>query len=243
MWSNLLVQFFIGRERRARRRRSCTYLYFRVVWGNAVADEAVGCPETVEYVHSQRRVSVGHARQQPRGHVERRWPTADDGELDRQWWHAHNSTTTDSMQATLNAAALKCTSLTHSLLTCTLIQRKAFVRALTCLSRYGDDLVVYADAQHLTLSTTNSSLSAYCRFRYGRMFFSRYRVGGGMNGAGPSTAGSPSEPEDVRGQLLVKVRFTCTQVCVCIDGARRHCYPYSNIGQSKRQSNAASWSS
>ncbi|KAH0827816.1 Rad9-domain-containing protein [Lanmaoa asiatica] len=107
------------------------------------------------------------------------------------------------MQATLGAAALKRTSSTRSLLRYRLIQREAFIRALTCLSRYGDDLVLYADAQQFTLSTTNSSLSAYCRFRYGRMFFSRYRVGGGVNEAGPS-AGSPSEPQDVKGQLLVK---------------------------------------
>lgn len=114
------------------------------------------------------------------------------------------------MQATLSAAALKRTSSTHSLLRYTLIQREAFIRALTCLSRYGDDLVLYADTRHFTLSATNSSLSAYCRFRYGRMFFSRYRVGGGANGAGPST-GSPSEPQDVKGQLLAKVCSMCTQ--------------------------------
>ncbi|KAG9316562.1 Rad9-domain-containing protein [Chiua virens] len=87
------------------------------------------------------------------------------------------------MQATLGAAALK-----------------PFIRALTCLSRYGDELLLYADAQHFTLSATNSSLSAYCRFRYGKMFFSKYQVGAGVNGAGPSTP----EPQDVRGQLLVK---------------------------------------
>ncbi|KAF8444547.1 Rad9-domain-containing protein [Boletus edulis BED1] len=91
------------------------------------------------------------------------------------------------MQATLAAAALK-----------------PFIRALTCLSRYGDDLVLYADAQHFTMSATNSSLSAYCRFMYGRMFFSRYRVGGGVNGTDPSASGSPGEPQDVKGQLLVK---------------------------------------
>lgn len=46
------------------------------------------------------------------------------------------------------------------------------------------------------------------------MFFSRYRVGGGMNGTAPS-AGSLTEPQDVKGQLLVKVRFVCTQICIC----------------------------
>ncbi|KIJ18756.1 hypothetical protein PAXINDRAFT_161563 [Paxillus involutus ATCC 200175] len=80
------------------------------------------------------------------------------------------------MQAALSAAALK-----------------PFIRALTCFSRYGDDLVIYADSESLTLSATNSSLSAYCRFRYGKMFFSRYKVGNGVNG-----------DEDVKGQLLAK---------------------------------------
>ncbi|KAF9241540.1 Rad9-domain-containing protein [Melanogaster broomeanus] len=88
------------------------------------------------------------------------------------------------MQATISAVALK-----------------SFIRALTCLSRYGDDLVIYADSEHLTLSATNSSLSAYCRFRYGKMFFSRYRMGGGVNGIGSSTGNAD---EDVKGQLLVK---------------------------------------
>lgn len=120
------------------------------------------------------------------------------------------------MQATISATALKRTSSIHFLLRYRLIQREAFIRALTCLSRYGDDLVLYADTQHFTLSATNSSLSAYCRFRYGRMFFSRYRVGGGVNGAGSST-GSPSEPRDVKGQLLVKVRFACTQFRICVN--------------------------
>lgn len=103
---------------------------------------------------------------------------------------------------------------THYLLRYRLIQQEAFIRALACLSRYGDDLVLYADTQHFTMSATNSSLSAYCRFRYGRMFFSRYRVGDGVNGADPST---PSEPLDVKGQLLVKVRSAYAKVSIYID--------------------------
>ncbi|KIL00681.1 hypothetical protein PAXRUDRAFT_821369 [Paxillus rubicundulus Ve08.2h10] len=87
------------------------------------------------------------------------------------------------MQASLSAAALK-----------------PFIRALTCFSRYGDDLVIYADSGSLTLSATNSSLSAYCRFRYGKMFFSRYKVGSGVIG-GSSTRNTN---EDVKGQLLAK---------------------------------------
>lgn len=193
-----------------------TYLDLRVVGGDAVADESVRRPETVEYVNSERRrgrISAGHARQQARGDVERGRPTADDGELDRSGHHSRLG----QMQATLSAAALKRTSPTRLFHTYALISttQQAFIRALTCLSRYGDDLVLHADAQHVTLSATNSSLSAYCRFRYGRMYFSRYRVGGGVNGAGPSN-GSPSAPQDVKGQLLVKVRLACFWIRVCM---------------------------
>ncbi|KAJ7647375.1 Rad9-domain-containing protein [Roridomyces roridus] len=64
------------------------------------------------------------------------------------------------MQATLDASALK-----------------PFTKALTCLSRYGEDLAIYATPESLSLSTTNSSKSAYCRFKYARQFFSKYSVG------------------------------------------------------------------
>ncbi|GJE90949.1 hypothetical protein PsYK624_070960 [Phanerochaete sordida] len=63
------------------------------------------------------------------------------------------------MQATLDAASLK-----H------------LTRALACLARYGEDMVLYATRQHMVISATNSSLSAYCRFRYHQQFFSRYTV-------------------------------------------------------------------
>ncbi|KAJ8587447.1 hypothetical protein M405DRAFT_863720 [Rhizopogon salebrosus TDB-379] len=82
------------------------------------------------------------------------------------------------MQATLNVVALK-----------------PFIRALTCLSRYGDDLVIYANSEYLSFSATNSSLSAYCRFKYGRRFFSRYKFKDGTTRDGV---------EDVKGQLLAK---------------------------------------
>ncbi|KAI6149983.1 Rad9-domain-containing protein [Pisolithus thermaeus] len=88
------------------------------------------------------------------------------------------------MQATLSANALK-----------------PFSRALTCLSRYGDDLVIHADAEHLSLSTTNSSLSAYCRFKYSKRFFSRYRVGNDLN---RDRASSTVVEEDMKGQIPVK---------------------------------------
>ncbi|KIP03421.1 hypothetical protein PHLGIDRAFT_497258, partial [Phlebiopsis gigantea 11061_1 CR5-6] len=85
------------------------------------------------------------------------------------------------MQATIDASALK-----H------------LTKALTCLSKYSDELVMYATREHFILSATNSSLSAYCRFKYGRQFFQRY-----------SARDHPTldeKPDDVRvsGQLLVK---------------------------------------
>jgi len=50
------------------------------------------------------------------------------------------------------------------------------------------------------LSATNSSLSAYCRFKYGRRFFSKYKCKDGTAGDGV---------EDVKGQLLAKVCLLC----------------------------------
>ncbi|KAI0046554.1 hypothetical protein FA95DRAFT_1583033 [Auriscalpium vulgare] len=88
------------------------------------------------------------------------------------------------MQASIDAAALK-----------------PFTRALTCLSKYGDDLSIHATPDTLSLSTTNSSLSAYCRFRYGRQFFARYHVGEG--GPRPGADGV-EEVLSVTGQLLTK---------------------------------------
>lgn len=89
------------------------------------------------------------------------------------------------MQVTLSANALK-----------------PFSRALTCLSKYGDDLVIHADTEYLSLSTTNSSLSAYCRFKYSKRFFSRYRVWNGAN----RDKSSPSVvvEGDIKGQIPTK---------------------------------------
>ncbi|KAH7909331.1 Rad9-domain-containing protein [Hygrophoropsis aurantiaca] len=85
------------------------------------------------------------------------------------------------MQGTLNGVALK-----------------PFLRALACLSKYGDDLVIHADQNYFSLSATNSSLSAYCRFKYSKRFFSRYKVGS-ADGTDESR-----DSQDVKGQLLTK---------------------------------------
>ncbi|KAJ7132795.1 Rad9-domain-containing protein [Mycena crocata] len=86
------------------------------------------------------------------------------------------------MQATLDASSLK-----------------PFTRALACLSRYGEDLAIYATTESLSLSTTNSSKSAYCRFKYGRQFFSKYGVG-----SADAWANDDEDTPAVTGQLLTK---------------------------------------
>ncbi|KAH9919950.1 Rad9-domain-containing protein [Amylocystis lapponica] len=86
------------------------------------------------------------------------------------------------MQATLDSASLK-----H------------LTRALLCLSKYGDDLTIYATSQKLSLSAMNSSLSAYCRFKYERQFFSRYTLGDRS-----AAANDEGEESSVIGQLNAK---------------------------------------
>ncbi|PCH36237.1 hypothetical protein WOLCODRAFT_126890 [Wolfiporia cocos MD-104 SS10] len=76
------------------------------------------------------------------------------------------------MQATLDSASLK-----------------QVIRALTCLARYGEYLIVYATPDFLTLSATNSSKSAFCRFTYKRQFFSRYRLASTATDDAPSFTG------------------------------------------------------
>ncbi|KAF8070693.1 Rad9-domain-containing protein [Lyophyllum atratum] len=79
----------------------------------------------------------------------------------------------------------------------------AFTKALTCLSKYGDELSIYAASDSLSLSATNSSKSAYCRFKYERLFFSKY-------GVLPSQTAQEEWADDfeqvmsVTGQLLTK---------------------------------------
>ncbi|KAI9064018.1 hypothetical protein FKP32DRAFT_1591428 [Trametes sanguinea] len=64
------------------------------------------------------------------------------------------------MQATLDSTGLK-----H------------WTRALACLSKFGDELIIIAAPETFALSATNQAQSAYGRFKYARSFFSRYRVG------------------------------------------------------------------
>ena len=77
-----------------------------------------------------------------------------------------------------------------------------FVKALNCLSKYGDELSIYATSDILSFSATNSSKSAYCRFKYDRAFFSRYRLGISQ----PKNLGDDvHELPSVTGQIMTKV--------------------------------------
>ncbi|CAA7261786.1 unnamed protein product [Cyclocybe aegerita] len=91
-----------------------------------------------------------------------------------------------TMQATLDALSLK-----------------AFTKALSCLSRYGEELSIYATPESLSFSTTNSSKSAYCRFKYEKQFFSRYRLGV-YHTARDEWDNEIEEVRSVTGQLLTK---------------------------------------
>ncbi|TFY50908.1 hypothetical protein EVJ58_g10835 [Rhodofomes roseus] len=86
------------------------------------------------------------------------------------------------MQATLDASALK-----------------QITRALACLSRYGDELTIYATPDTLALSSTSQSQSAFCRFKYRRQFFSRYSL------AHAELALDADEVVPAMGQLQTKV--------------------------------------
>ena len=74
-------------------------------------------------------------------------------------------------------------------------------RALTCLSKYGDDLTIYATPEYFSLSTTNSSKTAYCRFHYEPEFFTKYAV----DSAPGERRADVEAVESVRGQLSTKV--------------------------------------
>ncbi|KAF7782179.1 hypothetical protein Agabi119p4_1555 [Agaricus bisporus var. burnettii] len=89
------------------------------------------------------------------------------------------------MQATIDASALK-----------------SFTRALTCLSRYGDELTICAHPHSLSISATNSAKSAYCRFKYDKEFFSRYTLGE-LHRERPFND-EVEEVQIVKGQLLAK---------------------------------------
>ncbi|KZV96348.1 hypothetical protein EXIGLDRAFT_714543 [Exidia glandulosa HHB12029] len=81
----------------------------------------------------------------------------------------------------------------HATLTAAMI--KPFSKALTCLSKYGDELTIRVLPEGLELSTINSSKSAYANVRLLPGLFEQYIV--------PNTAGV--DGDDVLGCLQTKV--------------------------------------
>jgi cell cycle checkpoint control protein RAD9A len=76
----------------------------------------------------------------------------------------------------------------------------AFTKGVTCISKYGDEMYIFASAECLILSATNTAETSYCRFQYSRMFFTRYSVG-------QKELNRPSgsqEPFGISGQVLTK---------------------------------------
>jgi cell cycle checkpoint control protein RAD9A len=111
------------------------------------------------------------------------------------------------MQATIDSFALKRKKDTVSTSSSNL-PTTAFVRALTCLSRYGDELLIHATTQTLSFSVTSSSMSAYSRFMWDRQFFVRYQIGSSNKGKEKEAKTEEDGSvvlETVKGQLMVKV--------------------------------------
>ncbi|KAI0358088.1 hypothetical protein OH77DRAFT_1421371 [Trametes cingulata] len=71
-------------------------------------------------------------------------------------------------------------------------------RALTCLSKFGEELTIIATPETFALSSTNQSLTAYGRFKYAKSFFSKYRV------AGLPANDDFDEVPTITGQIVIK---------------------------------------
>jgi len=82
----------------------------------------------------------------------------------------------------------------------------AFTKGVTCLSRYGDEMYIFASPEYLILSATNTAETSYCRFQYSRMFFNRYNLGQ----KGTNRPSGSQEPDGVSGQVLTKVSQSFT---------------------------------
>ncbi|KAG8986690.1 hypothetical protein FRB90_003847 [Tulasnella sp. 427] len=83
-------------------------------------------------------------------------------------------------------------------------------KVLAALTKYGEDLDMYATPEYLALSTTNSSKSAYGRWRVTPEFFEKYRIGAdaiskevGQNQLGADDDGI-EELDMVSGQIPTK---------------------------------------
>lgn len=75
------------------------------------------------------------------------------------------------------------------------------------MSKYSDELFINAISNSVTLSATNASLSAYCRFTYDRNFFTRFNVGNRDVRDALPDMDDAEQTETAAGQLCVQVHF------------------------------------
>jgi hypothetical protein len=81
----------------------------------------------------------------------------------------------------------------------------AFTRALTCISKYSQELFINAMPNSVSFSATNASLSAYCRFTYDRSFFTKFNIGDTNMRDGIPDLDDMEQVHTVTGQLYVQV--------------------------------------
>ncbi|CAE6471651.1 unnamed protein product [Rhizoctonia solani] len=79
---------------------------------------------------------------------------------------------------------------------------RTFIKGLTCIARYGDELCLHATPEILTLCATNAAKSAYCGMKFAPEFFDAYHVGVPKDPLQMTPEGG--EEVIVRGQLLAK---------------------------------------
>jgi cell cycle checkpoint control protein RAD9A len=72
------------------------------------------------------------------------------------------------------------------------------------MSKYSDELYINGMPNSVSFSSTNTSLSAYCRFTYDRNFFTRFNVGDRNVRDGIPDLDTEQQPT-VTGQLCVQV--------------------------------------
>ncbi|GJJ10059.1 hypothetical protein Clacol_004285 [Clathrus columnatus] len=98
-------------------------------------------------------------------------------------------------QATISAETLKC--IWSSIISyCETYIQIAFTKCLACLARYADDVMLQADPDSLSLSSINSSRSAFCQIKFLPSYFEKYNARAGSF--------SQSQAGKITGRLVVK---------------------------------------
>ena len=108
----------------------------------------------------------------------------------------------------------------------------AFTRALSCMSKYSEELFINAMPNSVSFSATNASLSAYCRFTYDRSFFAKFNIGNEVMGEGISDLDDMEQAQTVAGQLCVQVFSSSDEKRVSSLIERCHS-PYSRFSNTK----------